>query len=462
HVASVSVDLVQNIVADSTGQTDSFANIELLIGSSLNDTFKGNNSANQIDGAGGNDSLHGNGGDDLILGGAGNDALGGGSGNDTLDGGAGNDRLFGSSGFDIIAFSTEEVENFGTDTIYGFTFGQDRIDLSGVAEVTSFDDLNIRQQGSVAVIDTGVGIIRLNGIVADDIRPFDFIGLDKVTLNGMTASYFNLPNGVSLLEQIDFRAAPVFEEKVTEINEATTGSFYAGGVSDNFAVIYHGNYLAEEAGSYQFNLTSDDGSELWIDGVRVIDNDGLHGARLLKGEVTLDEGAHTIELRYFEGKGSATVKLEVVTPGETEPALVDFTPILATDPVTLEGTSAGEILQGRAGDDIIFGAAGSDILLGEAGDDTLDGGSGDDVFTGGEGADVFAFNTFQEGEQDEITDFEAGTDQILLNIEILENGADAAFAALDITVTANGAQIDIDGHALLLHDVTADSLTIDD
>ncbi|MDE4135094.1 PA14 domain-containing protein [Phaeobacter sp. QD34_3] len=343
---------------------------DILIGSFGNDTLNGDSGDDHLSGDSGDDLLNGGTGDDVLEGGSGDDRIVGGNGNDRLDGGGGDDRLFGSSGNDIYVFSTERVADFGTDSIFGFTFGQDRIDLSGVASVKGFEDLTITQVGNAAVIDTGVGTIRLVDVVADDIRPFDFVGLDKVTLNGMTASYFNTPSDVQVLEQIDFRATPIFEEQVSAISEATTGSFLEGGPSNNFAVLYHGAYLAEAAGTYEFSLSSDDGSELWIDGVRVIDNDGVSTGRTVDARVDLSAGSHTIELRYFEARGGASVELGVVTPGASESVVVDFTPVLTTDPLLLQGGPLGDTLEGRDG---------NDTLIGGAGDDSLDGGAGTDV-----------------------------------------------------------------------------------
>ena len=87
-------------------------------GTSSADFVVGNNLANAIDGAGGNDIIYGGGGDDTLIGGTGNDVLFGGDGNDIIvtgtsdgvtntgnnivDGGNGDDIIFTGSGNDII------------------------------------------------------------------------------------------------------------------------------------------------------------------------------------------------------------------------------------------------------------------------------------------------------------------------------------------------------------------------
>ena len=51
-----------------------------------------------------------------------------------------------------------------------------------------------------------------------------------------------------------------------------------GGLTQNFIVHAIANLTVPTAGTYEFRLRSDDGSELLIDDALVIDHDGLHGA----------------------------------------------------------------------------------------------------------------------------------------------------------------------------------------
>jgi hypothetical protein len=64
------------------------------------------------------------------------------------------------------------------------------------------------------------------------------------------------------------------------------------------------------AGSYSFPLTSDDGSLLFIDGTKVVDNSGHHGPTTVTGSVSLSAGVHTLEVQFEEdGTGTSGVDL---------------------------------------------------------------------------------------------------------------------------------------------------------
>jgi hypothetical protein len=60
-----------------------------------------------------------------------------------------------------------------------------------------------------------------------------------------------------------------------------------------------------EAGSRDLLLVADDGALLSIDGVDVIDNDGLHQPRPRTARVRLAAGPRQFRIRYFQGPGDA-------------------------------------------------------------------------------------------------------------------------------------------------------------
>ena len=130
-----------------------------LCGGAGNDTLRGGNGEDRLSGNAGNDNLSGGHGADWLNGGAGDDIVRGGNGRDVVGGGGGDDHLYGGAEEDLFVFRTGD----DVDTIEDFEvsfLGYDRIDLSGLASITSWNDLrsnHITQDGSDVVIDGGNG-----------------------------------------------------------------------------------------------------------------------------------------------------------------------------------------------------------------------------------------------------------------------------------------------------------------
>jgi len=84
-----------------------------------------------------------------------------------------------------------------------------------------------------------------------------------------------------------------------------------------FAIDYDGKFWIERPGLYQFALTSDDGSLLYVDGQLLIDNDRIHPAQTKSASIELDRGAHTIRVSYFQGpRDEVALVLRIAPPGE--------------------------------------------------------------------------------------------------------------------------------------------------
>ena len=68
---------------------------------------------------------------------------------------------------------------------------------------------------------------------------------------------------------------------------------------DFYGMVFEGNLHAPRKGKYRFEIASDDGSRLIIDGKRVIEHDGLHGNSTRKGSIELSAGPHALRVEYF-------------------------------------------------------------------------------------------------------------------------------------------------------------------
>jgi len=69
-----------------------------------------------------------------------------------------------------------------------------------------------------------------------------------------------------------------------------------------FAIRFEGPFEVPRESGYTFKLTSDDGAILYIDGVKVLDNDGLHAPKDVTANKLLKAGRHQLRLDYFQGK----------------------------------------------------------------------------------------------------------------------------------------------------------------
>jgi hexosaminidase len=77
-----------------------------------------------------------------------------------------------------------------------------------------------------------------------------------------------------------------------------------------FAADIHGFIDVPETAIYSFFLTADDGANLYIEGVKVVDNDGWHAPVQRSGQIALAKGLHPIDVKFVEGGGGYTLKLE--------------------------------------------------------------------------------------------------------------------------------------------------------
>jgi len=73
----------------------------------------------------------------------------------------------------------------------------------------------------------------------------------------------------------------------------------------NYAWVIYGKVRVKQGGKYQFCTTSDDGSFLFVDGKRIVNNDGLHGARRRCGNAKLAQGKHEVRVEGFQHHGGA-------------------------------------------------------------------------------------------------------------------------------------------------------------
>jgi len=71
-------------------------------------------------------------------------------------------------------------------------------------------------------------------------------------------------------------------------------------VKKAFAIIFKSTMYIPQSGTYGFTLNSDDGSALWIEDTKVVDNEYPHGMRAKAGKRFLKKGSYPITIWYFQ------------------------------------------------------------------------------------------------------------------------------------------------------------------
>ena len=119
----------------------------------------------------------------------------------------------------------------------------------------------------------------------------------------------------------------------SEIKPQKTGALPDGFFSidskdrkDGFGFLFEGKIEAPKDGDYEFYLESDDGSELHVDGKRVVLNDGVHGMVRKQGKITLKKGLREVRLGYFEKDKAEGLYVGWKGPGFNEQPLTKVKP----------------------------------------------------------------------------------------------------------------------------------------
>lgn len=101
---------------------------------------------------------------------------------------------------------------------------------------------------------------------------------------------------------------------------------------DDYAIRFDGAFKAEEDGNYRFTLNSDDGSNLWVDGKLVVNDDGIHPTKAAGGSIVLNKGPHRITVGFFQAGGGAELSVTVQGPGLP---MQDLSSLIATTEANL-------------------------------------------------------------------------------------------------------------------------------
>lgn len=128
---------------------------------------------------------------------------------------------------------------------------------------------------------------------------------------GLNAVFYSNP---------DWKGAPAISQMVTQIDFAPIAQ-QADFPKRYFSAAWAGWIRIDRAGDYGFATKSDDGSSLFIDQEKIVENGGIHGARKVSATRFLTRGLHAIKILYLQGAGVYELDVSWTPPGSAETAL---------------------------------------------------------------------------------------------------------------------------------------------
>jgi cytochrome c len=136
------------------------------------------------------------------------------------------------------------------------------------------------------------------------------VNLEDVKMSpGLVTKVFELDYTYNAMKDIKFDAKPIMGGIMP--NYKNVGGSDFTNLNENFAIESQGYLNIDEASEYTFRLWSDDGSQLFIDDVMVVNHDGFHGADYKEGSIALKEGFHKLKLVFFQGLGGKFLSINM-------------------------------------------------------------------------------------------------------------------------------------------------------
>ncbi len=177
--------------------------------------------------------------------------------------------------------------------------------LPGLAKFLE-DPLAVRPSGRMPHMNLGKSdSLAIASFLLNDLEMIS--GMEYMVVHG---SFDKLPDFGSAKPN-ESGEAEAFDTKVTK-------------KTDHFAIRFDCEVEFPKEGDYDFWLSSDDGSRLYIDAQTVIDNDGIHAPGEKHVKKNFKAGRHVVAVEYFEQAGGEELKVEVKVPGGERRPLAEF------------------------------------------------------------------------------------------------------------------------------------------
>ena len=141
-------------------------------------------------------------------------------------------------------------------------------------------------------------------------------GLRVLYFDSMYRNIRQVPDGDRAILEKGRPGAPILKID----NEFGEGEVFGSGRNKGVGVQMKGYLHLKKKGMYEFQALSNDGVEIIIDGKSILVDADVHSDRLSKIEqLSVPEpGWHSLMVKYFQRKGTATIKLFWKPPGNDE------------------------------------------------------------------------------------------------------------------------------------------------
>ncbi|MBU8874085.1 DUF4347 domain-containing protein [Reyranella sp. MMS21-HV4-11] len=356
-------------------------------------TLAGNDLANRIYGAEGNDTLNGGGGDDKLIGGAGADLMRGGAGDDSyyVDNASDQIQEAVGEGADVVFASVDYTLADGQEIEFlRANAGMTALTLTG----NGFDNRLYGADGNDALVGGGgndrliggAGVDTMTGGAGDDLYYVD-MSTDQV----LEASSEGLD---TVYASVDYTLADGQEIEFLRASAGSTALTLTGNGFDN-------------------RLYGTDGNDTLVGGGGDDKLTGGTGADLMSGGLgndvyMVDDVADQVQEAAGEGIDSVYTSVDLTLGSGQEIEIV-----------RANSDALGLTLTGNGFDNKLYGDMGDDTLVGGGGNDRLAGGIGADAMSGGLGDDVY----YVDDAGDVVT-------------ELAGEGSDSLYTSVNLTLTA--------------------------
>lgn len=191
--------------------------------------------------------------------------------------------------------------------------------LIALLSLTACGKTYTRVTEEVAIPATTVPLTDVQEIVADENEYRN--GLGQSTLSpGLSCALYTIVSGDRIQSSIPGHNTLSGISHVASFTHDGSFNQISSSVNDGMNVLplplrvtYKNMYLLRcqgqivitETGYYNFELTSDDASILYVGGAKVIDNDNNHSPTLVVGQKYLRRGVHTFRIDYAQAGGGS-------------------------------------------------------------------------------------------------------------------------------------------------------------